>query len=554
MSRRRPLRLLCSAAVALALALGACSPPPPAGGGSSGAATTGGASGGAEAWKGKSITILLQQKPDLMSPLGAATNGNGQILLVTQDTLAAGTPDGKLVPRVAKSWEQSSDGLSILITLNDNQKWSDGTPLTQDDILFTFNTYVNPQVKAPLGSQLAPIAGYDAVKAGTAKELSGVTKVGSNQIKITLAKPDAGFMYLLLAAYYYILPQAKLKDMDPTKLLDNPMWTQPGAVPYLGPMVMSQNVTGQRVVFTRNPNFRTPVQFETLVASLVTQDVATQQLASGEMDMTLLQPTDLAAVEKMSNVSIVKADSPGFDRYTVNIRKPYLKSNLVRQGLLTAIDRKGIMASIYSGLATPSNTSFLASGVDTSGINTYAYDPAKAKQLLQQGGWNFDQQLQIVQASGNAQRAAVDQVVLKNLQDAGVKAVIKPIDQAQVTQTLTDGSYDIFLYGGGNYVVDASIDIPILSCATQFPNGANLPNYCSQELDAVFDQTRTTTDPAKRAALFTQAAKIENNDVPMLWIARPQRAYALSPKITGGVKCGDGVNNCMFSLHEWTVK
>ena len=516
-------------------------------------AQTGSAPADDGSWKGKAVTIWLQQKPDVASPLASTTIGNDEVLRATQDTMAAGTADGKLIPRVATKWESSADGKTITITVG-TQKWSDGVPMTTDDIVYTLNTYADPAVAAPLGSQLAPIAGYDALKSGQAKTLSGITKVGANQVQIQLKSPDSGFMFLLMSAYYYVLPQHALKGIDPAKLRDNAIWAKPGAVPGLGPFVMTANLPGQRVEFTRNPYYRQPVQFERLVESLVTQDVATQQLSSGEIDLTLVQPTDVSSVEGLPGVKVFKNDSPGFDRYTVNLHKPYLQNKLVRQGFLTAIDRAGIISSVYNGLATPVNSSFLANGLDSSGLDPYTYDPAKAKQLLQQGGWNFGQTLQINEANNNAQRAAIDQVVLKNLTDIGVKASIKIIDQAQVTDMLTDGSYDIFLYGGGNYVVDPSIDIPILSCATVFPNGANLPGYCNKDLDALFDKSRATTDAKERLSDFSQAAKIENTDVPMLWITRPQRALVSSSKITGGVQGGEGVNNALLSVSDWTIK
>lgn len=503
-------------------------------------------------WQGKSVTIFLQQKPDVMSPVAGSSTGNDEVVKVMHDTLAAALPDGTLIPRVATKWEQSDDAKSITVTIG-KQKWSDGVDLTTDDILYTFNTFANPAVKAPLASQLAPIEGYAAVADGSAKTISGITKVGDDQVKFALTEPNSGFLYLLLSAIYYILPEHALKDVDPASLIDNPIWTQPGGPPGLGAFVMKANLPGQRVEFTRNEYARTPAKFETLIESLVTQDVATQQMSSGEMDVSLIAPTDLAAVEGFSGITLSKNLSPGFDRYTVNIRKPYLQNKLVRQAFLTAIDRAGIIASIYGGEAEPSNTSFVAAGLDLSGLNTYDYDVEKAKALLKEANWDPNQPIQIVEANNNAQRASVDQVVLKNLLDIGVNASIKQIDQAQVTETL-NGDYDIFLYGGGNYVVDPYIDGPILSCGTIFPAGANLPGYCSEELDGLFAKAKATSDPAERLDFFSQAAVVENTDVPMLWIARPQRTFALSSKITGGFVGGEGMSNAVISIADWEVQ
>ncbi|MCB4208416.1 ABC transporter substrate-binding protein [Arthrobacter sp. UM1] len=541
-SRRRPGLARAAAVVGVAaLALTACAPPQ--------------SSNGNPAEDGKAVTVWLQQKPDKASPLLAGTYGNSEVINAVHDKLVNVTPEGRLEPRVAKSWQLSQDARTLTIRLND-QKWSDGTRMTADDVVFTLNLYANKDVKSPLASVLKPIKGSAAVKDGKAKTLSGVSKTDDRTVKIELEKPDVGFMYTLFSQTFYVLPKHALEKEDPATVATSKIWVTPGKVPGLGAFTLSSFSPGQRAEFNRNPHFRTPVKFPKLVQTLVTQDAATQELASGELDVTLLQPIDVdtAAQWKDKGVETVQANSPGFDRYSINQRKPYLKDKRVRQGLITAVDRQGIIDSVYAGRATPINSSFTSATVKKDGFKDYAYNPQKAKQLLKDAGFDFSREFVIREVNNNAQRRSVDQVVLRNLRDIGVNAVIKPVDQAQVGSILSEGDYDLFLYGGGNYSADPSTNIPMITCDAAMPKGSNLPAYCNPKVDELLAAAAGETDRAKRAQMLTEAGRLENDDVSHLWIARPTRDYAYSSALTGGVRGGDGMPDLLLSAQDWQTK
>ncbi len=534
------------------VAVAACSPPPPAsGGGDSTGAATGGSSGSGGV-STRPVTVWMQQKPDHMSPFLPATYGNGMILSATQDLLAVATSDGTIVPRLASKWAISDDAKTITLDLV-TQKWSDGQDFTPDDVIFTLSRFADKNVKATLGTRLAPVVGYDELNSGAAKTLSGVTATGPHQVTIQLKEANSAFLFTLLSTLYFIVPKHVLESIAPADLAGNDLWKKPTVG--LGPFTLVQNLPDQRAELKRNPNFRTPVKFETLIESAVAQDVATSQLASGEMDLSLVAPADIKTVQGMSNVTVTQYNSPGFDRYTINLSKDYFKDKRIRQAILYAIDRDGIVASVYGGAAVPVSTSFLAKLADTSSLNQYKYDPAKAKQLLTEAGWDFSRQIDLVQANNNAFRATINEVVAKNLNDAGMKVTIKPIDQAQVNDTLKGGGYDLFLYGGGNYVADPSQDAPILLCNQNFQQGlgANLPGYCNPQVDQAFTDAAATGDAAKRGAAFTTAAKLENDDVSHIWVARPKVVYASGSNLSG-VKGSEAMSDALLFASDWVVK
>lgn len=543
---RRSASTLTAAVLGAAL-LASCSPPASdpntGGGGESSTSADGGGEGGE-----KSLTVWLQDKPSHMSPMMGGSYANGSVFDITQERLVRILADGELEPRAAESWEISEDAKTITVKLTD-ATWSDGEPMTADDVVWTANVLPNPEVGAIIGADLAAIDGYQDVMDGNATEMPGVKKVDDRTVEFTLSEPNSSALYQILNMF--VLPQHALEDIELTELATGPQWSEPGEVPGLGPFVMTANVTGQRVEFEKNEHAINVPKFDKLVESLVSQDVATQQLASGEIDLTLVAPTDIETVEGMDGVETLSVESSGYDRWAFNQRtKDVFKDKRVRAGFITALDREGVLASVYNGAAEPWNSSFTSPKVDYSGFETYDYDPEQAKQLLTEGGWDFDTPVEIAQLATNEQRVQINQVLLKNLQDIGVKASIKTVDSAAVGDMWQQGTYDLYLYGGGNYLADPSIASMTVRCDDAPNNG----KYCNPELDELFDAAAATADEAEREQLLQQAAELENSEASHLWLGRPTRVFAHGPKITGGVKGGEGMSDVFAnSIHLWEV-
>src|SRR5699024_9064138 len=114
-----------------------------------------------------------------------------------------------------------------------------------------------------------------------------------------------------------------------------------------GPYVMEEFNVDQNVVLKANPNYWSEVGIDTLYLQMITSDVATAQLATGEMDVVQISPQDLQTVEGLDGVTVSSAPSPGFLRLLVNFTK--FEDERIRQGFLQAIDRQGIIDGILGG-------------------------------------------------------------------------------------------------------------------------------------------------------------------------------------------------------------
>jgi ABC-type transport system substrate-binding protein len=497
------------------------------------------------------LNVELNQDPTNFNPLLGFTAGSQQAMGLIFDSLLTTGANLKFEPRLASSWDVSSDAKTFTFHLLPGLKWSDGKPFSSDDVVFTYNVYADPAVASPQSGRLSEVVGFSEFQKGSATSLSGITAPDANTVVIRLSKPDAGFLSLIgFGAAYYILPKHLLGSVARKSLITNSFFTNPTVG--MGPYDFVSYTPGEQVVLKRNPNFRTPAKIGAINLKIVTSNVATSEMGSGELDLAQINTPDLQTVKGFSGVTTHLANSPGFNRLAVNTTKPGLNNNLVRQAMLYAIDRKGIIKTVYSDLAKPINTAFMTDWAIPSNINTYPYSPDKAKQLLSQAKWNPNTQITLSWASGRADWDQMATIIIANLTAVGMKVKAQQTDGAGLTADLNNKSYDLILYDGGTYPPDPATDVPILACDQAFPAGGNITYYCNHQMDAAMAEGSATAEQSARATAYQKAALIENEEAPMIWLNIEPTVWATSNKLKGFVAFGD-YTNPFIDAATWSV-
>jgi peptide/nickel transport system substrate-binding protein len=502
------------------------------------------ASGGAS-----SATINLYQAPVSFNPLKPALGGEQLTESLVYDNLLTTGPGFKFIPRLAQSWTISADAKTFTFSLRPGLKWSDGKPFTASDVVFSLNAYANPKVGSAYTSRLSDVVGYQAFQSGKASSLAGVKAVSSTTVQVSLTTANAGFLSLIgYGSALYILPQHILGSVPPAQLLNDQFFTLPNVG--LGPYVMTSFTPNEQVVLKKNPNYRAKVGISTLYLKMLTGDTAENELGTGELDLAQIAPGDLNTVKALPGVNVSTAPSTGFLRLLVNFTK--YSNPKIRQGLLTAIDRAGIIQGIYRGNAQAMNSDFMVPSVLPAGLDSYAYNPTEAKQLLEEGGFDFSKPLTVAWVPGTPDRDATMTIVLQNLKAIGIDAVADQIDTATQLQQLGNKKWDLMLSGGGVYTVDPSQTSPILECDDAYPAGSNTGYFCDPNLDKLLNEAATTANAAQRTQLYQEAAKQDNEDVPDLWLDAPDTIWATSSNLKGFVPYGDFTNG-FVNAANWTM-
>ena len=495
-----------------------------------------------------SATFNLYQHPQSFNPLKASQGAEVLTEELVFDNLVQVKPDFTFEPRLASSWQMSSDGLTWTFHLDKGLKWSDGQAFSSKDVLWTFNTMADPKVGSAYASKFANVVGYSDEKSGAATTMSGLTAPDDNTVVFKFTTASPGFLASIAqGASMLILPEHVLGSHDKTQLLNDPWFTDPAVG--MGPYTMTKFVPDQEVDLTKNKNFREKVGIDNVYLKMLTSDVAEAQLQTGELDLAQVAPADLTAVQAISGVNVNSAASPGFLRIVANDTKFPAP---VRQALLQGIDRKTLIKTIYGGKADLVNSSFLTKWAIPSGLDTYSYSASKAKAALTAAGFDFSKTYTFEWVAGTADRDQAITVILQEWNALGVKVQAKQVDGATQLSDIKSKAYDFTFSGGGTYTLDPASSLAFLTCANAYPAGGNVGYYCNPAFDAAVAKAQSTVKQSDSAPLWQAAAKIENKDVAEIWLYNPQTVWATSSKLKGFQPYGD-FTNVFADAYKWTV-
>ncbi|WP_029138702.1 ABC transporter substrate-binding protein [Nakamurella lactea] len=511
------------------------------------AATSAATTGGAEATEGTTgtpaeagqaaanatgtLNLFMYQKPNgFFNPLHGASGPDQEVISLVYEPLLIASPSGALVPDLADGTPTiSSDAKTFTFKIKKGVLWSDGQPLTSKDVLFTYTRAADPNMDLSRAATLfSTVEGIDDFASGKAKTISGFSTPDDQTFVIKLTEPNVGFLGQI--GTIEILPEHVVGKLPIKTFTQDPYFAKPTVG--TGPFTVAEFKTDQYVHLTANPNFRYQVGVKDVFLKILTSDVATQQLQTGELDLTNIAPVDLDVVKGFDGVTVDTIDTAGFVRAAWNQSQKRFQDPKVLQAFLYGTDRKSIVEGAIKGQGIVRNSVF-GPPWQAADLNDYPYDPDKAKQLLTEAGWDSSQPVELAWISaGNPDRDAAAQVMQNQLKNVGINIELKQVQASWIPDHVSVGKFDMFMYGGGDYTAEPASVIPITSC--QEPGkGPNNGLYCNKEFSALLTKANQENDLAARTKLYQQASKIENEDPSQMWLYSPKSLWAVGKTFQG---------------------
>ena len=468
---------------------------------------------------------------------------------------------GELEARLAERWTSAPDGMSHTLTLREGIKWSDGTPFTVADVLFSFEaTYAEGSVLA----SAAMVAG---------KPLAA-SSPDPRTVVVTFPQPFAPGLRLL--DNLVIFPKHKLEaPLRAGKLMA--AWspaTPPSEIVGLGPFRLARYEPGQRLVFERNPNYwnkdergeQLPYLDSVVIEILPNQDAEIVRFQSGATDMMQegLRATDVAqfrALEQQQKLQLldlgVARDAPPMifnmrgSRWEKDPRAPWFTRKEFRQALSHAVDREAYANTVYLGEAVPVH------GPVTPGnrewfwpdIPRYRYSLESARKLLEGLGlrnrdgdeWLEDEKgtearftLEVFGGAREIERGA--EVFRDDVRKAGIAVDVVKLESNTVIQHVTSGDFEVAFAPFQLTDPDPAVsqDFWLSSGASHMWNieQKTPATDWEREIDALIHKQSITFDMAERKKLFIEAQRLFAENLPMLHFAAPRIYFAVSPRVT----------------------
>lgn len=445
---KRVLSFAISAAL-LAGMLTGCGGASAASSGSSASSETASEAAGTAA--GSDGTLRLAWDKDIQTMDVHKTTDNYMVPLNVFDRLFEIEPDEngtpQLVPSLVEDYTVSDDGLTYSFTLRSGVKFSDGTPLTANDVKYTFTRMVGlpESVQSYMGEV---IAGAAELQAGETEELTGIAVTDDTHFTITLTAPFAGFLYELATPACSIMSEANVTAAG------DEFGQEPAQTIGSGPYVVTSWTRDSGMVLDLNPNYWGETPDVTHVEISVVPDPSTMSMMfqNGELDLLDCDYLDSAVVDSTYRTQyadqIVTGNRLATTYLALNENIEPLNNVQVRKAIQMAIDRQTILDSVYSGDGT------LVDGIYPEGLIGYSednqgwltYDPEGAKELLAEAGYADGFTMELASdSSASSSVLLVLQIIQQNLADVGITAEIKSYDEASWLDLRNSGEMNAFV-------------------------------------------------------------------------------------------------------------
>lgn len=505
--------------------------------GSSSAAASSAAAAPAEK---QEMTFVLNNIPDGLDP-GVTNNSFAQYVLINCfEGLVTYDETGSLVGGSAESWDISDDGLVYTFHLRDGLKWSDGTPLTAQDFVYSIQRVLTPATAAQYVSMVTSYVKnaqefYDGT--ATAEDL-GVKAIDDQTLEITLIQPTSYFIDVLSMWVYDPVQQATVEA-------NGDSWTSsPESYVCNGPFKVTGMSLNENVILEKNENYwdAENVTLEKLTFRYILDNsTALTAYESGEVDGIISVPSSDYARLKAEKAGLQVYPSYGTVYYNINCEAEPYNDPLVRKALCLAVDRQALIDNVVQVDAQPAY-SFLAPGysVDgkdiTEGRSDYGLsataDVEAAQAALAEAGYPNGEGFPTLKLS-YYQDDTVKKIVeamaemLKN--NLNINVEVSSNDWAIFYEDVQQGNYEVAAMGWSADYLNPMSFLPLFKTG----DSSNNSFYSNPEYDALVEQVMSESDAAAAAELTMQAADLASNDYCCLPLYYKANSFLMHDNITG---------------------
>lgn len=516
---------------------------------------------------GGRLVVAERTEPKTLNPATAIDLSSRDVIrLMNADLIHINCRTGRTEPSLATWWKVSPDGRRYTLELRRGVQFSDGYPFTADDVIFSFEVYLDKRTHAPQRDML--IIGGQPVH---------VKKIGPYKLEFDLARPYAAAERLFDSVA--ILPRHLLeKSYESGKLGEAwGLMTPPGRIAGLGAFRFKSYVPGQRLTLERNPYYwkedrrgnRLPYLSEIDFVFAANQDAQAMRFEAGETSViTGLSPENFDALETHQQARGYRLYNAGpgleydFLFFNLNEAAPGTGSEIIRkrawfrqvkfrQAVSAAVDRAAVVRLVYRGLASPLWSNVTPGNkrwIDTS-LPKPPCSLARARSLLESAGFRWDSkgkledrngapvQFSIVSSAEDPLRAQTATIVQSDLSRVGMDVHVVPLDfHSVVDRVFRTHDYDACLLGlvSGDTDPNPEENVWLSSGSMHLWHlGERRPEFAWEaEMDRLMREQATTLDFQTRKRLYDRVQLLIEQNLPIICI--------VSPDILVGARTGLG--------------
>ena len=472
------------------------------------------------------LRAAIDSEPDSLNPLKGQFASAALLFKQLHAPLTEYSPSGGLAPGLASSW-RSEDARTWRFTLREDLVWSDATPLTAEDVVWTAQRAVDPRTGfADLGDFFAVVNARAALRGEVAPQTIGVTAPNPRTVIFELDRPVA--LFPVLMREFYPLPR-HVVEAEPDAWLRPEQWVS------AGPYLLSER-GALSLSLEKNPRFHAAqsVAIDQIFVQIIEDAAArARRFRAGDLDLADRPPPDqISFLREQLGAEIRAFPAPILTYLKVNCARPHLADPRVRQALSLAIGRDRLNTQFFNGEAAP--TALVIPDEDHIAPQR---DPDGARALLAQAGFTGQNPLRISLRATAGDRDRVAVAIMDDFAEAGILTTLNATYPNDLYQAVGGGDYDLALarFDRGLKTDPEFMMQPFAEDG--FADNTNWTGPRREAFDALITQASEQLDAANRLSLLRQAEQIfvaEMSSIPLLH----ERAYWM---VDGRVEARDDV-------------
>jgi peptide/nickel transport system substrate-binding protein len=480
-----------------------------------------------------SLLIATNQEVDTFNPFKRRFVITYNTSIMSYETLVRMGTDYEPVPGLATEWVESEDGLEWTFTIREGAEWSDGEPLTAQDVAYTYNLLIENQA----------IHDWNIDFAGN---LVGAVAPDDTTFVLTLAEPAPAEV---LTREVFIVPEHIWSTYPDPSADDANQLPLVGS----GPFQVSEYETDEFIRLEANEHYwdGEPGFDEVVFDYYAENDAAVAALEAGEVDVVSgLNPAQMEALEAQDHITVNNSQGRRYVSLTLNHGTvtqdgtefgdghPALKDPVVRTALHTAIDKQALVDTVLDGNGEPA-TSLIPSIFEQfhwdGGDSLVQFDLEAANRMLDEAGYARGEDgvrtmpdggerlsFRFYHHADNIDYATVVQFVTEWWTELGIEIKAEPIEQGTLNDLAYLGEFDIAFSGWG-VGPNPTEQLGMHTCAvlptlTDGSERSSENSYCNPEFDALHEQQKVESDPDARAELVRQQQEMLYTDAPVIWL------------------------------------
>ena len=463
----------------------------------------------------------IEQEPKVIAPF-IEKDYYGQLVHepVLESLLAQNPETFEWEPYLAESFSVSANGLVFTFKLRNNITFSDGKPVTVDDVVFSYNTIMTD------GVDCAPLRSYY-------EHIKSCKKIDDRTVEFRMDEPY--FQALDFIGGLSIIPEHVYKFDKPED------FNRRGDVLIgTGPYMIDKWDRGKQITLIRNQNYwaERPTFDKVVMKFIQNPQTAFSAFENGQIDAHVPNAEQYVKYSadpeflKKFTTHLFPRPNAGYAYVGYNLTKPIFKDKKTRQALTMLLDRKAIIHTIYKDLGMEITSPFspLTPQNDTS-IKPLPYDPDAARKLLLDAGWKPGSdgilardglrfEFDLSMGTGNPDGERVANYIKEQFAKAGISMRITPWEFAVLTARLDDRNFDAVMMGWSGSIEDDPFQI--WHSESIKDKGSNFISFSNKDADALLEEARRTLDIDKRMTLWHKWQAIICDEQPYTFLRAPK--------------------------------